>query len=163
MNKGEDWNLDGFALALADKQYQSTYNYTPNDGPPQAKYQPDPTFATHVRFQASDWAMKRMARNPELYGDLHIDVFKCNDLLSKNHGHHVANVPRFQGLHEHGKSLDAGVVYAGQSLHADLTGPMSPVGIGGVKYVLVVVDAWTRYVFAFPCKTKKEVDRKSVV
>ena len=69
----------------------------------------------------------------------------------------MANVPRFQGLQEHGKSLDAGVVYAGQSLHADLTGPMGPVGIGGVKYVFVVADAWTRYVFAFPCKTEKDV------
>ena len=44
----------------------------------------------------------------------------------------MANVPRFRGLYGHGKSLDVGVVHAGQSLHADLTGPMTPVGIGGV-------------------------------
>ena len=39
---------------------------------------------------------------------------------------------------------------------ADVAGPISPVGIGGAKYILVAVDAYTRFLHAMPMGRKSQ-------
>ena len=157
VNSGASWNEPNFVLAIGRRQLLFKTDPQFNDGPHTGLlYVADSTFATSILFGADDWTMRRMATNPELYGEFEIDPHKCNKIKDRNYGWRVANVPRFRGIYEHGKELDANVKYAGEAFHADLTGPMVK-GIGGMKYVLVVVDAWSRYVFAFPCKTKSQV------
>ena len=47
----------------------------------------------------------------------------------------------------------------GASLHADVAGPIEPMGFGGVKYVLAVVDEWSRFAWTFPMKNKSRSAR----
>ena len=47
----------------------------------------------------------------------------------------------------------------GESLHADVAGPIVPVGIGKAKYVLVVVDELTRFSWVFPMREKAQTAR----
>ena len=59
---------------------------------------------------------------------------------------------RNQGLHQ-GK-LVGRVTTPSDSLHADVAGPIVPMGISKAKYVLVVVDECTRYSWVFPMREK---------
>ena len=43
---------------------------------------------------------------------------------------------------------------AGESYHADVAGPIRPLGIGQAKYVLVVVDEYTQYLHVIPMRRK---------
>ena len=61
---------------------------------------------------------------------------------------------RNQGLHQ-GKLVGKATV-PGESLHADVAGPIVPMGIGKAKYVLVVVDELTRYSWVFPMQKKAQ-------
>ena len=40
-----------------------------------------------------------------------------------------------------------------------LLGPIVPMGIGGVKYILAVVDEWSRFAWTFPMKKKSQSAR----
>ena len=66
-------------------------------------------------------------------------------------------VKRNQGLHQ-GKLLGRAST-PGESLHADVAGPIVPMGIGKAKYVLVVVDECTRYSWVFPMRKKSHTAR----
>ena len=46
--------------------------------------------------------------------------------------------------------------YAGESLHADVAGPIVPMGIGKGKYVFVVVDELTLFPWVFPMRKKAQ-------
>ena len=71
-----------------------------------------------------------------------MDVLAHDDVIGMRgqcEGCHVAgHVKRNQGLH-HGK-LVGGATKPGESLYADVAGPIVPMAIGKAKYVLVVVD-----------------------
>ena len=56
--------------------------------------------------------------------------------------HRAGHVERNQGLNK-GQLVGRADAH-GASLHADVVGPIVPMGIGGVKYILAVVDAWSR-------------------
>ena len=45
---------------------------------------------------------------------------------------------------------------AGQCYHADVAGPIRPLGIGQAKYVLAVVDEYTRYLHVIPMRRKSQ-------
>ena len=47
----------------------------------------------------------------------------------------------------------------GESLHADVAGPIVPMGIDKAKYVLVVVDECTRYSWIVPMRKKAQTAR----
>ena len=64
---------------------------------------------------------------------------------------------RNQGLHQ-GKLVGRATT-PGESLHADVAGPIVPMGIGNAKYVLVVVDECTRYSWVFPMRKKAQTAR----
>ena len=44
----------------------------------------------------------------------------------------------------------------GECYFADVAGPISPLGIGGAKYILVAVDAFTRFLHAMPMRRKSQ-------
>ena len=50
-------------------------------------------------------------------------------------------------------------IRTGQSLHADVAGPIVPMGIGKAKYVLVVVGEITRFSWVFPTRKKAQTAR----
>ena len=118
-------------------------------------YRPTPTFALHVALCAVKWSLKRMAHNPHYYGNLNIDVLESESVPGRHQGRLMATKPQGpKPIH------DSKVVPAkcdpGEVLHADLTGPISPMGIGGVRYVLFAVCAKSHYLFAYPMKKKSE-------
>ena len=47
----------------------------------------------------------------------------------------------------------------GESVHADVAGPILPMGIGKAKYVLVVMDELTRFSWIFPKQKKAQTAR----
>ena len=71
--------------------------------------------------------------------------------------HLAGQVKRNQGLHQ-GKLVGRATT-PGESLHADMAGPIVPMGIGKAKYVLVVVDECTRYSWVFPMRNKAQTAR----
>ena len=84
-----------------------------------------------------------MGQASELYGD---SLNKCELKGQRHHceGCHLAsNIKRNQGLHL-GKLIGR-VTAPGESQHADVAGPIVPMGIGHVKYGLVAVDEFTRF------------------
>ena len=66
--------------------------------------------------------------------------------------HLAGQVKRNQGLHQ--VKLVGRATTPGESLHADVAGPIVPMGIGKAKYVLVVVDECTCYSWVFPVRKK---------
>lgn len=42
-------------------------------------------------------------------------------------------------------------------IHSDVCGPVSPVGLGGVKYFVTFIDDWSHFTMAFLIETKDEV------
>ena len=44
----------------------------------------------------------------------------------------------------------------GECYFADVAGPIRPVGIGGAKYILVAVDAHTRFLYVMPMRRKAQ-------
>ena len=62
-----------------------------------------------------------------------------------------------QGLHQ--GQLIGRVDTPGASLHADVAGPIMPMGIGGVKYILAVVDKWSRFAWTFLMKKTSQSAR----
>ena len=74
INSRTNWNEPNFVLALNRKQTQVVFDPQYNDGPHTGLlYMPDRTFATSILFGADEWTMRRMATNPELYGEFQID------------------------------------------------------------------------------------------
>ena len=44
----------------------------------------------------------------------------------------------------------------GECYHADVAGPIRPLGIGGAKYVLAVVDEYAQYLHVIPMRRKSQ-------
>ena len=107
------------------------------------------TFMAHLAHgHCCDAAIQLIAQAPELYGDV-----MANDHVKGMRGqcegcHLARQVKRNQGLHQ-GKLVGRATM-TGESLHADVAGPIVPMGIGKANHVLVVVDELTRFSWVFP-------------
>ena len=104
-----------------------------------------------------DAAMQLIAQAPELYGDV-----LANDHVKGRRGqcegcHSAGHVKRNQGLHP-GKLVERATT-PGETVHAEVAGPIVPMGIGTAKYVLVVVDECTRFSRVFPMMKKAQTAR----
>ena len=112
-------------------------------------------FQAHLAYgHCGDAAMRLIAKASELYGGalssgqavgLRVDCGGCQL---------AGNIKRNQGLHE--GRLVGQATAPGESLHADVAGPIVPMGIGQAKYVLVAVDELTRYAWVFPMRKKSQ-------
>ena len=101
-------------------------------------------FQAHLAYgHCGDAAMRLIAKASELYGGtlssghavgLRVDCEGCQL---------AGNIKRNQGLHQ-GRIVGQATA-PGESLLADVAGPIVPMGIGQAKYVLVEVDELTRY------------------
>ena len=115
-------------------------------------------FLAHLAYgHCGDAAMRLIAKASELYGGalstgqavgLRVDCEGCQ---------FAGNIKRNQGLHQ--GRLVGQATAPEQSLHADVAGPIVPMGIGQAKYVLVAVDQLTRYTWVFPMRKKPQKAR----
>ena len=112
----------------------------------------------HLAYgHCGDAAMQLIAQAPELYEDVLADDH-VRGMRGQCEGYHLAGqAKRNQELHQ-GK-LVGRVTTPGESLHADVDGPIVPMGIGKAKYILVVVDECTRYSWVFPMRKKAQAAR----
>ena len=112
----------------------------------------------HLAYgHCGDAAMQLIAQAPELYGDVLADDH-VRGMGGQCEGCHLAGqVKRNQGLHQ-GKLVGRATT-PGESLHADVAGPIVHMGNGKAKYVLVVVDECTRYSRVFPMRKKAQTAR----
>ena len=108
-------------------------------------------FMAHLAYgHCCDAAMQLNAQAPELYGHV-LANDHVKGMRGQGKGCHLAGqVKRNQGLQQ-GKLVGRATT-PGKSLHADVVGPIVPMGIGTAKYVLVVVDECTRYSWVFPVR-----------
>ena len=106
------------------------------------QYAPDGFFA-HLMYGHCGVAPLRMiAKAPDLYGEGLTPTGANVHRLECEGCHRDGHVKRNRGLHQ--GQLTGRVDTPGASLHADVAGPIVPMGIGGVKYVLAVVEEWLR-------------------
>ena len=115
-------------------------------------YEPDAELVAHLSFHGSDWMLKRMQANPDLYGFLNLDV--RGGVAKRSLGSRLARLPAGVSPGEQKPLRDA--KHPGEVLHADLAGPVRPAGLNGFRYVLVVVCVFTRYTWAVPIRKKSE-------
>ena len=115
-------------------------------------------FMAHLAYgHYGDAGMQLIAQAPELYGDV-LPNDHVRGMRGQCEGCHLARqVKRNQGLHQ-GKLVGRATT-PGESLLADVAGPIVPMGIGKAKYVLVVVDEYTRYSWVFPMRKKAQTAR----
>ena len=99
--------------------------------------------------------MKLMGRHPEL-SDLSLGTSDSIVGQAKHClGCMIANTrleARAMCNHTLAKPAEA----AGESYHTDVAGPSRPLGIGQAKFVLPVVDEYTRYLHVIPMRRKSQ-------
>ena len=100
-----------------------------------------------------DAVMRLIAKASELYGGalsggqavgLRVDCEGCQ--LARN-------------IQTHQGQIVGRATAPGESLHADVAGPIVPMGIGQAKYVLVAEDELTRSAWVFPMRKKSRTAR----
>ena len=106
-------------------------------------YVPD-GFLAHLMYgHCGDAASRMISQAPDLYGDGLTPMGPKGHRLDCEGCHRAGHVKRNQGLHQGQLIGRADAPRA--SLHADVAGPIVHMGIGGVKYILAVVDEWSRF------------------
>ena len=113
-----------------------------------------PEFLAHFTFNHyGDSVMKLMGRHPELYnlslGTRDSIVGQAKHCL----GCMIANMrlgARAMYNHFLAKPTEA----AGECYHADVAGPIHPLGTGGGMYILAVADEYTRYLHVIRMRRK---------
>ena len=115
-------------------------------------------FLAHLAYgYCGDAAMRLIAKASELSGGalssgqaggLRVDREVCQL---------AGNIKRNQGLHL--GWLVGQATAPGESLHADVAGPIVPMSIGQAKYILVAVGELTRYAWVFPMQKKSQTAR----
>ena len=115
-------------------------------------------FLAHLAYgHCGDAAMRLIAKASELYGGA-LSTGQALGLRVDCEGCQLAgNIKRNQGLHQ--GRLVGQATAPGESLHADVAGPIVPMGIGQAKYVLVAVDELTRFEWVFPIREKSQKAR----
>ena len=115
-----------------------------------------PEFLAHLAFNhCGDNVMKLMREHPDLYD---LNLGPANRVVG--HAKHCT------GCLVVNRRLDARAAYnhcltkvatsPGKCYFADVAGPISPRGIGGAKYILVAVDAYTQFLHAMPMRRKSQ-------
>lgn len=120
-------------------------------------YELSPTFLAHLSMLSGKSVLKLMANNP-LYGVLNVDKECIEQDVSKCHGCKLAAL-RSGARGDNDAEAKRGAKHPGEVLHADLMGPVVPMGVGKARYLLVVVDEFTRYTFACPMSHKHQAAR----
>ena len=115
-------------------------------------------FLAHLAYgHCVDAAMRLIAKASELYGG----AFSSGRVVGLRVDHEgcqlAGNIKHNQGLHQ--GQLVGRAAAPGESLHADVAGPIVPMGIGQAKYVLVAVDELTRYAWVFLMRKKSQAAR----
>ena len=115
-------------------------------------------FLAHLAYgHCGDAAMRLIVKASELYGGamssgqavgLRVDCEGCQL---------AGDIKRNQGLHQ--GRLVGRATAPGESLHADVAGPIVPMGIGHAKYALVAADELTRNAWVFPKRKKSQAAR----
>ena len=112
-------------------------------------------FLAHLMYgHWGDAALRMIAKAPDLYGKGLTPMGANGHRLECDGCHYAGHVKCNQGLHQ--RQLIGRVDKPGASLHADVAGPIVPMGIGGVKSVLAVVEEWSRFAWTFPMKKKSQ-------
>ena len=120
-------------------------------------YVPD-VFLAHLMYgHCGDAALRMIAMLPDLNCKGLTPIGVNGHRLECEGCHRAGHVKRNQGLHQ--GQLIGRVDKPGASLYAYVAGPIVPMGIGGVKYVLVVVAEWSRFAWTFPMKKKITVSQ----
>ena len=115
-----------------------------------------PEFLAHLAFNhCGGFVMKLMHKHPDLY-DLSLGTInRVVDQAKHCTGCLVAN--RHLGARAaYNHCLAKVATSPGECYFADVAGPIRPVGIGGAKYILVAVDAHTRFLYVTPTRRKAQ-------
>ena len=113
-----------------------------------------PECLSHLTFNhCVDSVMKLKGRHPELY-NLSLSTRDSIVGQAKHYlGCMIANMRLgARAMYNHFRAKPAKV--AGESYHTDVAGPIRPLGNGQAKYVLDVVDEYTRYLHVIPMGRK---------
>ena len=111
-----------------------------------------PEFLAHLALNhCGDNVMKLMCKHPHLYD---FNLGPANRVV--DHAKHctgclVAN-RRLGARAAYNHCLTKVATSPGEWYFADVVGPISPLGIGGAKYILVAVDAFTRFLHVMPMR-----------
>ena len=115
-----------------------------------------PEFLAHLAFNhCGDNGMKLMRKHPDLYD---LNLGPANRVVG--HSKHctgclVAN--RRLGVRAaYNHCLTKVATSPGECYFADVVGPINPLGIGGAKYILVDVDAFTTFLHVMPMRRKSQ-------
>ena len=115
-----------------------------------------PEFLAHLAFNhCGDNVMKLMRKHPDLY-DLNLGPVN-RVVCHARHctGYLVAN-RRLGARAAYIRCLTKVATEPGECYSADVAGPIRPLGIGGAKYILVAVDAYTRFLHVMPMRRKAQ-------
>ena len=114
------------------------------------------TFLSHVSFLTGVTNLRLMAK-AKMYQGLRIDPAKVSDEIDKCHGCMIARNGTGSSS-QHGETVTHScATYPGACLHADVLGPITPMGVGKAKYALIVVDEFSRFRFTIPMDAKSRV------
>ena len=115
-----------------------------------------PEFLAHLAFNhCGDNVMKLMRKHPDLF-DLNLGpVSRVVGHAKHCMGCLVAN-GRLGARAAYNHCLTKVATSPSECYFADVAGPISPLGIGGAKYILVAVDTYTRFLHAMPLRRKSQ-------
>ena len=115
-----------------------------------------PEFLAHLVFNhCGDNVLKLMRKHPDLY---YLNLGPANRVVG--HAKHctgclVAN-RRLGARAAYNHCLTKVATSLGGVYIADVAGPINPLGIGKAKYILVAVDAFTRFLHVMPMRRKSQ-------
>ena len=115
-----------------------------------------PEFLAHLAFKhCGDNVMKLMRKHPDLYD---LNLGPVNRVVG--HAKHCTGclvaIKRLGARAAYNHCLTKVATSPGECYFADVAGPISPLGIGAAKYILVAVDAYTRFLHAMPMRRKSQ-------
>ena len=115
-----------------------------------------PQFLAHLAFNhCGDNVMKLMRKHPDMY-DLNLGpVNRVVGYAKHCTGCLVAN-RRLGARAAYNHCVTKVATSPGECNFADVAGPISPLGIGGAKYILVAVDAYTLFLHDMPMRRKSQ-------
>ena len=123
----------------------------------QDTYLPTNEFMAHISLMAGDTALKMMTRSG-LYANLGLRHDAIDEEVARCHGCHLAALEKGNKKH-HDAVVKRDAKWPGQVLYSDLMGPVVPLGIGRARFLLVVVDEYSRYTFACPLQNKAQAPK----
>ena len=148
VHSGVTWMEQAAILHRAQEHREITAVQEPQG----LQYVPDDFWAHLMYGHCGDAALRMIAKAPKLYGKGLTPMGANGHRLECEGCHRAGQVKRNQGLHQ--GQLIGRVDTPGASLHADVAGSIVPMGIGGVKYILAVVDEGSRFAWTFPTRLR---------